>query len=98
MSYVRQGSYLPGTTTNITTSGTSQATAAVGNVTAIVRVAVTENTYVAVGADPTASTSTMLIPAGGVEFLATVPGVSKVAVIQVSEAGVASITELAELP
>lgn len=97
MSYVRQGAYLPGTTTNITTSGTSQATAAVGNVTAIVRVAVTTDTYVAIGADPTASTSTMLIPAGGVEFLATVPGVSKVAVIQVTEAGIASITELAEL-
>lgn len=98
MSYVRQGAFLPGVTTNFTTSGTSQATAAVGNLTAIVRVAVTAATYVAVGADPTAAATNMLIPAGGVELLATVPGVSKVAVLQVTEAGRASITQLAELP
>lgn len=98
MSYIRQGAFLPGTTTNITTSGTSQATAAVGNTTAIVRVAVTAATYVAVGADPTAAATSMLIPAGGVEFLATEPGVSKVAVLQVTEAGRASITQLAQLP
>jgi DNA-binding transcriptional regulator LsrR (DeoR family) len=99
MSYVRQGSYLPGTTTNITTSGSSQATGAVGNTTAIVRVAVTENTYVAVGTgNTTATTSNMLIPAGGVEFLAVTPATGNVAVLQVTTAGIASITQLAELP
>jgi DNA-binding transcriptional regulator LsrR (DeoR family) len=98
MSYVRQGSYLPGTTTNIATSGSSQATGAVGNTTAIVRVAVTENTYVAVGVgNTTATTSSMLIPAGGVEFLAVTPAVGNVAVLQVTTAGIASITQLAEL-
>jgi hypothetical protein len=99
MSYVRQGSFLPGTTVNITTSGSSQASGAVGNTTAIVRVAVTENTYVAVGTgNVTANTSGMLIAAGGVEFLAVTPGTGNVAVLQVSAAGIASITQLAELP
>ena len=99
MSYVRQGSYLPGITVNITTSGSSQASGAVGNTTAIVRVAVTENTYVAVGTgNVTATANSMVIPAGGVEFLAVQPSTGNVAVLQVSSAGIASITQLAELP
>jgi hypothetical protein len=99
MSYVRQGSFLPGTTVNITTSGSSQASGAVGNTTAIVRVAVTENTYVAVGTgNVTADANSMMIAAGGVEFLAVQPSTGNVAVLQVSAAGIASITQLAELP
>lgn len=98
MSYIRQGSFLPGTTTNITTSGSSQAAGAVGNTTSIVRVAVTENTYVEVGVgNVTATTNSMMIPAGGVEFLAVTPATGNVAVLQVSSAGIASITQLAEL-
>lgn len=96
MSYLIQGAFVPGTVQNITTSGSSQATAnAVGSSTAIVRVAVNQDTYVALGSTPTATTSSMLIPAGGVEFLAVVPNTTKVAVLQVSSSGVASITELA---
>ena len=99
MSYVRQGSYLPGTTTNITTSGSSQATGAVGNTTSIVRVTVSENTYVEVGTgNVTATANSMVILAGGVEFLAVEPAVGNIAVLQVSSAGIASITQLAELP
>jgi hypothetical protein len=99
MSYVRQGSFLPGTTVNITTSGSSQASGAVGNTTAIVRVAVTENTYVAVGTgNVTATANSMMIVAGGVEYLAVEPATGNVAVLQVSTAGIASITQLAELP
>jgi hypothetical protein len=71
----------------------------VGNTTAIVRVAVTENTYVAVGTgNVTATANSMVIPAGGVEFLAVQPSTGNVAVLQVSSAGIASITQLAELP
>jgi hypothetical protein len=70
-----------------------------GNTTAIVRVAVTENTYVAVGTgNVTATANSMVIPAGGVEFLAVQPSTGNVAVLQVSSAGIASITQLAELP
>ena len=98
MSYIRQGSYLPGTTQNFTTSGTSQATGAVGNTTSIVRVAVTENTYVEVGVgNTTATANSLVIPAGGVEFFAVAPTTGNVAVLQVSTAGIASITELAKL-
>lgn len=97
MAYLIQGAFLPGTVTNITTSGTSQATAAVASTTGIVRVAVLEDTYVAVGADPTADDTCMVIAAGGVEFLAVTPGTSKIAVLQVTTAGIASITELAPI-
>lgn len=97
MSYLRQGSYLPGTTTNFTTSGSSQATAAVGNTTSIVRVSTTEAIYLAIGSDPTATSGDLMIPGGGTEFFAVVPGTSKLAVLQVSTSGVASVTELAAL-
>lgn len=97
MSYLRQGAYSPGTNTNFTTSGSSQATAEVANTTSIVRVSTTEAIYVAIGSSPTASSSSILIPAGGTEFFAVTPGVSKVAVLQVSTSGVASVTELAVL-
>lgn len=91
---VRKGAYIPGTVQNITTSGSSQQSSAVGSGTTIIRIAVNTDTYVAIGANPTASTGSMLMPAGDVEFLAVTAGVTKVAVLQVSAAGVASITEL----
>jgi hypothetical protein len=97
MSYLRQGSYQPGTTTNFTTSGTSQVTATVGNTTSIVRVSCTKAIYVEIGSAPTATTGSLMIPDSGTEFFAVEPGIDKVAVLQVSAAGVASITELATL-
>jgi hypothetical protein len=97
MSYLRQGSYSPGTTTNFTTSASSQVTAEVGNTTSIVRVSTTEAIYVEIGTNPTATTGSLMIPGGGTEFFAVDPGSSKVAVLQVSTPGVASITELASL-
>jgi hypothetical protein len=97
MSYLRQGAYSPGTTTNFTTSGSSQATAVVGNTTSIVRVSCTEAIYVNIGANPTATSGNLMIPGGGTEFFAVEPGVSKIAVLQVSAAGVASVTQLSVL-
>jgi hypothetical protein len=94
MSLLRKGAYVPGTTQNITTSGTSQASSAVGASTAIVRIAVNADTYIAVGSAPTATTSSMLIPSGGTEFIAVNKGTDKIAVLQVSASGIASITEL----
>jgi len=95
MAYLIQGAFQPGTVQNFTTSGSSQVSAAVGNTTSIVRVAVNQDTYVATGSEPTATTGSMLITAGGVEYLAVTPGVTKIAVLQVSDAGRASVTELA---
>ena len=91
---VRKGAYIPGTVQNFTTTNASQQSNAVGSGTTIIRIAVNADTYVAIGANPTASSSSMLMPAGDVEFLAVTPGVTKVAVMYVSAAGVASITEL----
>ena len=94
---VRKGAYIPGTTQNIAIGASSVATTnAVGAGTAIIRIAVNADAYVAVGATPTATSANMIMPAGSVEFIAVTGGVTKVAVIQIgSSAGFASITELA---
>ena len=95
MTTFRNGAYIPGTTQNFTTSGSSQFSVAVGANTSIVRVAVNQDTYVVIGsANPVATVNSMFIPAGKVEFFATTPGVTQVAFLQVSAAGKISITEL----
>jgi hypothetical protein len=60
-------------------------------------VSCTEAIYVDIGSGATATSGSLMIPGGGTEFFAVEPGVDKVAVLQVSAAGVASITELATL-
>jgi hypothetical protein len=91
----RKGAYYPGTTQNQTTTSTSAVTAAFGTYTSIVRVAVQNDTYI----QPVATTATtatinsMVIPAGGVEFLA-VEGGTRIAHKLVSSSGWISITEL----
>jgi len=93
---LKNGAFYPGTTQNSITSSTSVVTSAFGPTTSIIRVAVQNDTYV----QPVASTSTtatinsMIIPGGGVEFLA-VPYGSYLAHLQVSSSGWISITELA---
>ena len=57
-----------------------------------VRIAVTVDTYVAIGASPTATTSSMIIPGGVSEIFKCNPA-DKVSVLQVSTGGFASITE-----
>jgi hypothetical protein len=92
---LRKGAYIPGVTQNFATSGTSAATTnAVGSGTTVVRISVTQDTYIAIGPTPTAGTQNMLIPGGGVEFIAVNAGIDKVAAVQVSTAGVVSVTEL----
>jgi hypothetical protein len=91
----RKGAYYPGTTQNGTTAGTSNYTSAFGTYTTIVRVGVQNDTYVqpAASTSTTATTSSMIIPGGGVEFFA-VDGRTYVAYRQVSASGWISITEL----
>lgn len=91
---LRSGAFVPGTTQNLTSTGTTQQSAAVSSVASIIRVACQQDTFIAIGANPVADTSSMLISGGGAEFLAVVPGVTKVAVKQVSATGLVSITEL----
>jgi hypothetical protein len=92
---VRKGAYIAGTVQNLATSGTSSQSSAVGSTTTIIRIAVNQDTYVAFGASPTATSANMIMPAGAIEFFAVTPGVTKVAVLQVGTAGIASIVELA---
>jgi anaerobic selenocysteine-containing dehydrogenase len=95
MPILRKGAYAIGTVQNITTSGMSQQSAAVGASTTIIRVAVNADTFIAIGSNPTASSSTLFMPAGDVEFFAVNEGTDKVAVIQSTASGICSITELA---
>jgi len=90
---VRKGAYVPGTVQNISTNSSSQTSNAVGANTTIVRVAVTQDTYVEIIAN-TATANSMLMTGGSSEFLAVVPGTTTVSVLQVANAGIASITEL----
>ena len=91
---LRNGAFVPGTTQNLTSTDTTQQCDAVGPYTSIIRVACQQDTFIEIGADPIAATSSMLLSGGGSEFLAVVPGVTKIAVLKVSAAGVVSITEL----
>ena len=91
---LRNGAFVPGITQNILTSGTSQPSNAVSDDTSIIRVTCQKDTYVALGATPVVTTGSMLLVGGTTEFLAVEPGTTKVAVMQVSNSGLVSITEL----
>ena len=93
----RKGAYYPGTTQNQTTTTSSQYTNAFGANTSIVRVAVGADTYVQpiTTTSTTATTSSMIIPAGGVEFLAVASG-TRIAHLQVSASGWISVTQLGD--
>jgi len=107
MTLLRNGTYLQGKTQNFVTNTTaSQYSNVVGNITGIIRVAVNQDTWVAVAnaaftsgnvsANVVASTAnSMLIPAGGVEFFAVFESTSQVGFIANSANGNISITELA---
>jgi hypothetical protein len=92
----RKGAYYPGTTRNGTTTTSTQRTSAFNSTTSIVRIAVQNDTYIQPGTttSTTATTGSMIIPGGGIEFLA-VPESSYLAYLQVSTGGWISITELA---
>lgn len=89
----RKGAYRPGTSQGITTNGTSQQSSALSADASIARVAVNQDTYIEIGSNPTATANSLMMPAGAIEFFA-VNAADKVAVLQVSEAGRVSITEL----
>jgi hypothetical protein len=92
MTILRKGAYIPGLTHNLETSDSSTSTSVVGSGTDIIRIAVTQHTYVAFST--TATTNSMLMPAGDVEFFAVTPGVTYVSALQVTDSGFLSITEL----
>lgn len=84
----------PTTNQVITSSGTSQASSAMGAQTYVVRIATSGNDiHVAFGAAPTATTSSMVVQDGNPELFKIRPG-EKVAVLQIDGAATVSITEM----
>ena len=82
-----------GASQKITTVGSSVQSTAVGSATTIVRLYATQNTYVEIGSNPTATTaSSMYLPLGFVEYFGVTPG-HKIACIQDTDSGTLFITE-----
>jgi hypothetical protein len=88
-----QAVYL-GAVHNVTTSGSSAQSGAVGADTTLVRLVATEACYVAIGDNPTATSSSMYLPAATPEYFG-IGGGQKVAALQVASGGVLNVTEAA---
>jgi hypothetical protein len=97
MTFLRKGAPRIGTVYNLaTTTATSTATSALNSQTAIIRVAVNQDTYLTIGnpsVNATATNASMLLTAGTTEYYA-VEGLEKVAALAVSTVGVVSVMEL----
>jgi hypothetical protein len=97
MTYLRKGAPKIGTVYNLATStATSTSTSALNSQTAIIRVAVNQDTYLTIGspeANATATNASLMLTAGTTEYYA-VEGLEKVAALAVSAAGVVSVMEL----
>jgi hypothetical protein len=97
MTFLRKGAPKIGTVYNLaTTTATSVATSALNSQTAIIRVAVNQDTYLTIGVpsfNATATNASMMLTAGTTEYYA-VEGLEKVAALAVSTAGVVSVMEL----
>jgi hypothetical protein len=83
-----------GASQSVAFTGTSAQSTAVATSTRIVRLVSTQPCFVAIGSDPTATTSSVYLPANVVQYVSIVGG-HKVAAIQVSTAGSLYVTEAA---
>lgn len=83
-----------GVAQKVDVGGTTAATAsALAETTRVIRVAVSTACHIAIADAPTATTSTHYMPAGCVEYF-RVEGGEKVAFIQSSASGIATVTEM----
>jgi hypothetical protein len=82
----------PGTTQKINTNNSSQASSAFGSQTEYIRIVGSANFHFALGASPTASATSALLPSGEIEILKVSPG-EKIAVFHGSSTDV-YITEM----
>ena len=73
-------------------TGSSAQSAAVSDTTYVVRLVATQDCFVEIGPDPTATTSSAYLPAGVVEYVSITPG-HKVAALQSSAGGNLYITQ-----
>jgi len=88
--------FQPSLSQAISNPASSTQTAAFGATTTVIRVATTgDHVHIEIGANPTASVSSMMVPGGVMEYFAVKPG-WKLAAIKGSGAGspVVSITEM----
>lgn len=76
----------------IVTDVTSTQSPAVAQQTSIIRLFCTKDCFIAIGQDPVATTSSMFLPGGIIEYYGSNPG-DKVAVLQVSISGILYMTE-----
>lgn len=88
--YTRACRY-PFAPTQVTTSGTSQQTAALKGET-VYRVLCASDTYVSQGSNPTAASTSMRVVANS-ELYVLMKGSDKLALLQVSTSGVCEVTE-----
>ena len=84
----------PGTLQTVAFTGTSAQSSAFQGSTNIIRVCASQDCFILFGASPTATTSSIFMPAGVVEYFSVTPG-QKVAAIQSSVAGTLYIAEAA---
>jgi len=87
-------SIIPGVEQHVAYAGTSVQSSLFQDQTSIVRLYATSDCYVAFGENPTASTSSMFLPAGVIEYFGVPPDSEwQLAVIQSSSAGTIYVTE-----
>ena len=92
----RNATFKPSTTQTVAAGSTSAASSAFGSETREVRIVTTVDAYVEFGSSPTASSSSLIVPAFTVEYFRVAPA-SKVAVIRVgSTTGTSRVTELTQ--
>ena len=88
--------FKPSTTQTVAAGSTSAASSAFGSETREVRIVTTVDAYVEFGSSPTASSSSLIVPAFTVEYFRVAPA-SKVAVLRVgSTTGTSRVTELTQ--
>ena len=88
--------FKPSTTQTVAAGSTSAASSAFGSETREVRIVTTVDAYVEFGSSPTASSSSLILPAFTVEYFRGAPA-SKVAVLRVgSTTGTSRVTELTQ--
>jgi hypothetical protein len=82
----------PGISQAVAIGAISAQSTAIGQTTGLVRLCASSDCFVAFGSNPTASSSSLFLPAGMVEYFGINPG-DKIAVIQSSASGFLSIVE-----
>lgn len=82
----------PGTSQQVTVTGTSAQSAAFESTTRVIRVFATVDMYIKMGSNPTAAVTDCFVPGGVIQYFGVIPG-EKLAAIRSSSSGTLHITE-----